>query len=248
MFEEYSNEIAEGWSRYANYHHTDRGRIWILWNPSQINFIVHNDSLQHIHGDIVYFHSGIRISVTMVYAKNAGSDKRILWDDLRVVASSINKPWVVAGDFNIVRFCEERYGGPGPIQGDIEDFNSCIFDCYLSDLKALGHTFSWTNKSAPKNLKLRKLDRALVNEEWLCSYPLSLANFKNPGLSDHCPIIIQTLEPNSHDRKPFKFHDMWLEDLSLYEVVEKAWASKFKGNPLFRVTRKLKEVKRCIKI
>ncbi|XP_077222163.1 uncharacterized protein LOC143856007 [Tasmannia lanceolata] len=205
-FEEYSSEIADSWSRYANYHHTDRDRIWILWNSALVNFTVHNDSLQHIHGDIEYIHSGIKISITIVYAKNSGIDRRHLWDDLRTIAPTINKPWLVVGDFNIVRFCDERYGG------------------------------------------LRKLDRALVNEEWLCCYPLSLANFKNPGLSDHCPIIIQSLEANVHGSKPFKFHDMWLEDLSLYEVVDKAWAIKCKGNPLFKVTKKLKEVKRCIKI
>ncbi|XP_077252483.1 uncharacterized protein LOC143891864 [Tasmannia lanceolata] len=220
-FEEYSSEIADGWSRYANYHHTDRGRIWIMWNSALVNFTAHNDSLQYIHGDIEYIHSGIKISITIVYAKNSGIDRR---------------------------FCDERYGGAGPIQEDIREFNSCIYDCYLSDLKALGHTFSWSNKSSPENLKLRKLDRALVNEEWLRCYPHSLANFKNPGLSDHCPIIIQSLEANVHGSKPFKFHDMWLEDLSLYEVVEKAWAIKCKGNPLFKVTKKLKEVKRCIKI
>ncbi|XP_077246085.1 uncharacterized protein LOC143885940 [Tasmannia lanceolata] len=41
---------------------------------------------------------------------------------------------------------------------------------------------------------------------------------------------------------------MWLEDLSLYPVVENAWKKEVDGTPLYRVTQKLKEVKACIRI
>ncbi|XP_077223074.1 uncharacterized protein LOC143856693 [Tasmannia lanceolata] len=122
------------------------------------------------------------------------------------------------------------------------------FGRFQSELRSVGHYFSWSNNSSAENLKLRRLHRCLVNEEWLCSFPISIAKFKNSGPSDHSPILFQLDNKEiGNSKRPFRFHNMWLEDLSLFEVVEKAWAIKIKGNPMFRVIKKLKEVKRSIK-
>ncbi|XP_077249123.1 uncharacterized protein LOC143888562 [Tasmannia lanceolata] len=106
---------------------------------------------------------------------------------------------------------------------------------------------SWNNRSCTGNLKLRRLDRALVNEEWLQVFPTSYVQYKNPGLSDHSPIIVLTSPVHNTGGKPFKFHNMWLSDTSLYEVVERAWNSKIRGNPIFIIFKKLQGTKRAIK-
>ncbi|XP_077249168.1 uncharacterized protein LOC143888611 [Tasmannia lanceolata] len=142
---------------------------------------------------------------------------------------------------------DERYGGAGLIQGDVDDFNSFIHDCSLAELRAMGHFFTWSNSSRRGIHKLRRLDRCLVNEDWLCTYPLSTATLKNSGLSDHSPIIIQIEGQEISKPKPFRFHNMWLDDASLFEVVERAWAVEIKGNPMFQFVKKLKEVKSRIK-
>ncbi|XP_077249095.1 uncharacterized protein LOC143888525 [Tasmannia lanceolata] len=40
---------------------------------------------------------------------------------------------------------------------------------------------------------------------------------------------------------------MWLSDTSLYEVVERAWNLKIRGNPMFKIFKKLQGTKRAIK-
>ncbi|XP_077240354.1 uncharacterized protein LOC143881251 [Tasmannia lanceolata] len=135
------------------------------------------------------------------------------------------------------------------IQADVEEFNDCVFDCALAEVRSVGHFYSWSNCSNTGTLKLRRLDRCLVNEEWLCNFPLTLANtnYKNSGLSDHSLLIVQIGQENAKRKTPFRFLNMWLDDLSLYEVVEKGWATNIKGNPMFRVVKKLKAVKESIK-
>ncbi|XP_077212858.1 uncharacterized protein LOC143847974 [Tasmannia lanceolata] len=245
--EYYISKICDYWTYYANFDHTILGRIWVVWDPRVLNFLIHSDSCQHVHGEVHYIHSPIHYALTSIYAKNSGLERRNLWNSIRSLSSIINSPWIVFGDFNAVRFADERYGGAGLIQGDVDDFNSFIHDCSLAELRAMGHFFTWSNSSIRGIHKLRRLDKCLVNEDWLCTYPLSTATFKNSGLSDHSPIIIQIEGQEISKPKPFRFHNMWLEDASLFEVVERAWAVEIKGIPMFQFVKKLKEVKSRIK-
>lgn len=59
----------------------------------------------------------------------------------------------------------------------------------MFDLGFRGCHFTWSNKNSliPK---ARKLDRALVNEAWLDSFPDSHAFFDVPGNSDQSPCLV----------------------------------------------------------
>ncbi|XP_077221623.1 uncharacterized protein LOC143855390 [Tasmannia lanceolata] len=182
------------------------------------------------------------------YESGSSGTQRQLWSSLVELVPAAPVPWIALGDFNITRFADERWGGADPNTSDMNEFNACIEDCSLLDLRSVGQTLSWTNSSRTGHLKLRRLDRALVNEEWLHGFPISYVHYKNPGLSDHSPIIVSTSPVQSTGGKPFKFHNMWLSDTSLYEVVERAWHLKISGNPMFRIFKKLQGTKRAIKI
>ncbi|XP_077214051.1 uncharacterized protein LOC143848882 [Tasmannia lanceolata] len=120
-------------------------------------------------------------------------------------------------------------------------------DNYLTDLRAHGQTLSWNNSSKSGNWKLRRLDRALVNSEWLVNYPRSFNAYHHQGLSDHSPLIIQFDNATTNSKIPFRFLSMWLEDSSVYECVQRAWQTPVIGSPLYRVTQKLKEAKKALK-
>ncbi|XP_077232350.1 uncharacterized protein LOC143869039 [Tasmannia lanceolata] len=203
---------------------------------------------QIIHGGCYCILTGHCIHLSAIYASNDAPERRQLWSSLVGLVPAAPVPWIALGDFNITRFADERWGGADPNTSDMNEFNACIEDCSLLDLRSVGQTLSWTNSSRTGHLKLRRLDRALVNEEWLHGFPISYVHYKNPGLSDHSPIIVSTSPVQSTGGKPFKFHNMWLSDTSLYEVVERAWHLKISGNPMFRIFKKLQGTKRAIKI
>ncbi|XP_077232161.1 uncharacterized protein LOC143866893 [Tasmannia lanceolata] len=182
--------------------------------PEGFKVNILEDSYQYIHGEVQFLQTNIKFLLTAVYAANAGGERRNLWTQLIRMASAISMPWIVAGDFN----------------------------CYLADLRAFGHTLSWNNNSGIGDLKFWMLDRALGNDEWFASFPNSSAEYKNPGLSDHSPIVIRLQPSASSGGKPFRFFNMWLRDTSIFELVERAWAKEIRGNPMFKLCKKLQEV------
>ncbi|XP_077232361.1 uncharacterized protein LOC143869152 [Tasmannia lanceolata] len=114
----------------------------------------------------------------------------------------------------------------------------------------LNHLQNENESNSPKTseLKLRRLDRALVNDEWINTLTDSFAIYRYPGTSDHAPLIIHLAERHNEIKKPFKFFSAWLMDLSIFECVERAWSINSKGNPMFRLSQKLKNTKQAIKI
>ncbi|XP_077231899.1 uncharacterized protein LOC143865142 [Tasmannia lanceolata] len=128
------------------------------------------------------------------------------------------------------------------------DFNECIDCCSLHDLKCMGQTVSWSNSPKTSELKLRRLDRALVNDEWINTLTDSFAIYRYPGTSDHAPLIIHLAERHNEIKKPFKFFSAWLMGLSIFECVERTWSINSKGNPMFCLSQKLKNTKQAIKI
>ncbi|XVE86096.1 hypothetical protein DITRI_Ditri18aG0008900 [Diplodiscus trichospermus] len=53
-----------------------------------------------------------------------------------------------------------------------------------------GPLFTWSNHQS-ENPIAKKLDGVLINEVWLAEFPHSTADFLPPGISDHCPTVIE---------------------------------------------------------
>lgn len=64
---------------------------------------------------------------------------------LESLAGSMNDPWMVAGDFNVVASLDERVGGSRPRIGDIDEFNVALQNSGLSAVDFDGSQFTWTN-------------------------------------------------------------------------------------------------------
>jgi len=50
LFLTISSSLLIGWNWLNNYKYFSRGRIWVGWNPSLVNFEVSSASAQAIHG------------------------------------------------------------------------------------------------------------------------------------------------------------------------------------------------------
>ncbi|KAG5593622.1 hypothetical protein H5410_034854 [Solanum commersonii] len=44
------------------------------------------------------------LSISLVYAANGKIERRLAWDELGTVRGLIEGPWVICGDFNVIRF------------------------------------------------------------------------------------------------------------------------------------------------
>ena len=91
---------------------------------------------------------GLTLMGTVVYGSNFQQEKTSLWNDLRRLArSNASMPWIVMGDFNTVRFTDEKLGGKLLSINQLKEFNDCLDYCSLTDMKSTGNYWSWHNKS-----------------------------------------------------------------------------------------------------
>lgn len=87
-----------------------------------------------------------------------------------------------------------------------------------------------------------RIDRILINPEWLHVFPNLKSSLLNRSLSDHCPLIAISSEIN-WGPKPFRFINCWLSHPSCLKIIQETWYS----SPNLSLPEKLKLVKTSLK-
>ena len=93
---------------------------------------------------------------TSVYGPSNAHEKVDLWVELSRMAGRWNLPWLLGGDFNVIRFPNEKKGGC-TISPAMRDFSDWIRYHDLFDLPLRGADFTWSNWQ--KNPVMIRLDR-----------------------------------------------------------------------------------------
>ena len=119
---------------------------------------------------------------------------------------------------------------------DRKGFNNCLNDSCLVDLRYIGIFFNWCNKRfGLLDFTQRKLDRAVVNQEWLDSFPISYANFKPAGISDHSPISINIDNVTRRKGRQFIFFNFLTTLENFIPTVQQSWYPPIEGNAQFQL-------------
>ncbi|KAL0661041.1 hypothetical protein Bca4012_097878 [Brassica carinata] len=239
--------IAPGWRVESNYSQAAGGRVWLLWSPN-ISVVVYLKTDQLLLCGVLDPDSGTSCTVAFVYALNTEGERRSLWNDLATIASNpivSSSPLVVIGDFNQILRAEEHFSvNPYdlPVRG-MTEFQEFLDQSGLADMEFRGTFFSWSNKR-PEDPILRKLDRALCNENWRETFPEAVTVFEPPGDSDHSPAIISFSSLPEVRKCSFKYfsfissHPRFLEEMLL------AWQEEIPiGSRMFSLGQRLKKAK-----
>ncbi|KAI9176278.1 hypothetical protein LWI28_000684 [Acer negundo] len=120
-----------------------------------------------VNGQVEF--DGGSLLATFVYAKCSQLERRVLWEQLHG-SSAFNMPWVVLGDFNTIRFDTEMVRGRPRNSSSMAEFNECISRCGLLDLRFEGRQLSWCNGHQGLTRSWAKLDRVLINNEFIVKY------------------------------------------------------------------------------
>lgn len=198
-----SSVVPNGWMESSNMNDGSSARIWILWNPRVTQVTISSKSAQCMHceikyGDLVFF-------LSACYGFNNYIQRKDLWNTIIQNSKSIKIPWIVAGDFNTIRWPHEKSGGATPRAIGLIDFNDCIQEAGLMDLQLNGPPFTWSNSSIGAFKIESKLDRVLVNAEFhQCS--LLKGDILLPSISDHAPLLLSPYEKH-HVKAPFRYYN-----------------------------------------
>lgn len=137
------------------------GGIWVLWNPHNITVELIATAFHEIHFKI---HVNFTILIlTAIYANPTFNIRKLLWEKLARLASFINLPWLLMGDFNDISLPCEKFGGCSLNRMKMRTFNSFLDKANLLELGFIGPKFTWTNCRHNGSLVRTRINRHYQN-------------------------------------------------------------------------------------
>ncbi|CAL1372090.1 unnamed protein product [Linum trigynum] len=150
-------------------------------------------------------------------------------------------PWLAVGDFNAILNSSES-STSGTLGETASQFSTWITDMKLIDHRVLGPWYTWSNKQE-ENPIARRLDRALVSESWLETYPRSSVRILLPGLSDHCGVLVSLDSGIKTLPRPFKYFSFWKLHPDYERLVTEGWVCPTTGSAMAKLYQKLRNIK-----
>ncbi|XP_074290540.1 uncharacterized protein LOC141617255 [Silene latifolia] len=165
---------------------------------------------------------------------------------MRRYATTVYGPWLVGGDFNSIMRAGDTIGGAEVTLADILPMRTTVDECQLQEGKIIGSYITWNNKHENGTKVYSKIDRVLINDDWLQMFPDSVAHFLPQGVFDHCPCVVQYTMANTRRKSSFKYFNMWALAHNFEDVVRFGWQVDIQGTPMYRVAKNLKGLKHSL--
>ncbi|XP_016505750.1 uncharacterized protein LOC107823577 [Nicotiana tabacum] len=194
------------------------GKIW-LFLDAMVEWDLLIDTEQQLTIKVYHQDIGNYIIMTFVYAKCSSLERLELWDNLYYLASNMDLPWIIEGDFNVILSEEEKIGGLPVLHPEYEDFDFCINSCELFGLGYKGSPFTWWNGRANAKCIFKHLDMIFVNQPFQNLFPsIEVEHLIRTG-SDHAPLLMNCGKNAPQFVRPFRFLNFWAKHDIFKDVV-----------------------------
>ncbi|XP_070005670.1 uncharacterized protein [Nicotiana sylvestris] len=162
------------------------------------------------------------------------------------MASDMNVPWLIGGNFNVIWDEEEKFGGLPVSLNEVDDFRHCMNTCNLFDMGFNGSIYTWWNGRADEECIFKRLDRCFANFEFQKMMSgMEITHFSKIG-SDHSPMLLSYNPDATPIKKSFRFLNFWVKHESFKQVVQENWKVDFHANPFVLFNYKLKQLKKAL--
>ena len=163
--------------------------------------------------------SNCDFTLTNVYAPSDHRLSNIFLAELRSLLPLVSGPWVIIGDFNLIRSADDK-NNANLNRSLMDSFNLALDQISALEIPLLGRSFTWSNHQIVP--VLARLDRAFVNVDHTLTFPnTSLASLPKPT-SDHVPILL-TMSSIIPISNIFRFENSWLHNPSFRPSVFPVW-------------------------
>ena len=201
------------------------GGLALLW---KLEMAVWVDSFSKFHIDAIV-NSGSKEAwrLTGFYGEPDRDRREEGWNMLRMLRSRSELPWCCFGDFNELLKVGDKRGGAPWSHNQMQQFKDVLDHYGFVNLGFSGPAFTWRGRRRGEWI-WERLDRGVVNYDWLEKFPTGRIRNLPCITSDHYPILL-TLDAEGEKqrwkRKSFRFEAMWLTDSGCHHTVSKAWES-----------------------
>ncbi|XP_019244344.1 PREDICTED: uncharacterized protein LOC109224213 [Nicotiana attenuata] len=176
---------------------------------------------------------------TAVYAKCTSAERKNLWYSLEKDNLSIDGPWCIGGDFNVIIDPDEKLGGnPHRVHRSL-DLSNCMNNYAVTDLGYTGPKFTWCNNWRLSKRVCKRLDRIFVNDSWIQKFQHSTVKHLVRTGSDHRPLFMKCFNTNHTHIIYFRFLDFWVSQKDFMDIVKEVWNVNITGNSMWILQSKL---------
>lgn len=128
---------------------------------------------------------------TSFYGQPETSKKNMLWQLLEALHAQRDMPWVVFSDFNEILHSGEKLEGADKEAKQMEAFSECLERCGLIDMGFFGQKYTWFNGRHDEQRTKLRLDRVVVNREWLENFTDAKLFLVSMPISNHCLLSLR---------------------------------------------------------
>jgi hypothetical protein len=183
----------------------------------------------------------------MVYGAAHDDLKMDFLTKLAAFCHGMHCPYIVGGDFNILRHSGEKNRNFTPSHfSDL--FNTIIHLLGPREIFMHGGKYTWSNKHVIPTME--KLDRVLMSPEWEDLFPLVHVRKLVRDISDHKALLLNTGEqsPLNNKSRDFRFDLSWLKNEELTSLARQIWEKPVRSlDPIDVMNIKLKRFKKYFK-
>ncbi|XP_060962192.1 uncharacterized protein LOC133032303 [Cannabis sativa] len=198
------------------------GGVAMLWrDSSDVKLLGYGGNYIDVE---ILENDGRKWRLTGLYGEPNRSLRRNTWNQIRSLKDNYSLPWCVIGDLNNVTSQSDKRGGLPYPNWLIEGFGNMLEECNLVDMELGGYPYTWEKGRGTSAWIEVQIDRALVSQTWLDSFPLAKLVNLEVSTSDHCPIQL-TLDvvQKKEIHKRFRFENLWLREPVCLQLIRDTW-------------------------
>ncbi|GKD92086.1 RNA-directed DNA polymerase, eukaryota, reverse transcriptase zinc-binding domain protein, partial [Tanacetum coccineum] len=144
-------------------------------------------------------------------------------------------------DFNVSLKVEEHSNGSSTNTNEMNEFLEVIQDIEVEEILSSGFHYTWTkSRMNPKCKTLKKLDRIMINEDFIEKFPSSHGIFMPYLISDHSLAVLKIPKGMVKRKKSFRFSNFVTEKKEFLPIVKRVWDTDIDGHMMYKVVKKLK--------
>ena len=162
------------------------GGILTLWNPKKIDIIDVDAFREYLSVVMQPVGDKETYLITNVYGPQRLEGKLKLLDSLEDLRDRhLGIPWILGGDFNVIKSLLEKKGGIGALNKDSLAFQTFTNNMKIVDMETNNGCFTWNNKRGGESHVASKLDRFIISEDLMLVDKEIIVRVLPFGSSDH---------------------------------------------------------------
>lgn len=111
----------------------------------------------------------------------------------------------------------------------------------MVDISMSESSWSWNNSSSSHRI-VGRLDRILMNQEWVNLYPNVFAEYLLALSSNHSSLLLSLQKTPPLGLRPFRFLNRWCSEEGFLDTVCQGWIITVAGNPLLKFVIEVKKL------